>query len=60
MIYIHLAPRLGMSGAVPILPTYLHDLCRDNFTFAYFLTGEISLASVGQQKGRIKFIQMAA
>ena len=49
-----------MSGAVPILPTYLHDLCRDNFTFAYFLTGEISLASVGQQKGRIKFIQMAA
>ena len=35
ILYIHLVQRLGMSGAVPLLPTYLRCLYRDRFTFTY-------------------------
>jgi hypothetical protein len=49
-----------MNGALYILPVYLDGLCRDNFAFACSLTGEISMASVEQRKGRKRFVQMEA
>jgi hypothetical protein len=42
--YLHLNPKLGMSGAIPQYPMYLRNLQRDNFNFFFMFIMSKSLS----------------